>query len=185
MNYFEKYFLKISDCIRSVEKNIKAMDDAVKLLELVHARGGKVLIAGNGGSAAIASHVSVDMLKIAGIRAMNFNEADLITCYANDYGYEHWIEKALESFADVGDLVILISSSGKSQNIINAAKKAKSDGISLMTFSGFSSANPLRNIGDLNFWVESQEYNIIEMTHHIWLLAIVDKYAESKTGQHS
>ena len=89
-----------------------------------HKAGKKVIIAGNGGSAAMASHVAVDFTKAANIRAINFNEADLITCFANDYGYENWVGKALEAYADPGDLVILISSSGKSQNISNLLGKS-------------------------------------------------------------
>ena len=128
----------------------------------------------------MASHVAVDFTKAASIRAINFNEADLITCFANDYGYENWVGKALEAYADPGDLAILISSSGKSQNILNAAEKANEMGLSLITVSGFLTDNPLRKLGDLNLWVDSCEYNVIEMTHHIWLLAIVDYLIENK-----
>ena len=78
----------------------------------------------------MASHVAVDFTKAASIRAVNFNEADLITCFANDYGYEHWVAKALDAYADLGDLVILISSSGKSPNIVKGAEKAKNMGLS-------------------------------------------------------
>ena len=122
----------------------------------------------------MASHVAVDFTKAAGIRAINFNEADLITCFANDYGYERWVYNALEFYADRGDLAILISSSGKSQNMIIGAEKAKEMGLHVITVSGFSPDNPLRELGDLNLWAESYEYNIVEMTHHIWLVAIVD-----------
>ena len=142
--------------------------------------GNKIIVVGNGGSAAMASHVAVDFTKAAGIRAINFNEADLITCFANDYGYEHWVAKALEAYADPGDLAILISSSGKSQNILNGAKKAKNMGLSVITVSGFSSDNPIRKLGDLNLWVDSSEYNIVEMTHHVWLVAIIDYLIETK-----
>ena len=85
----------------------------------------KIIIAGNGGSAAIASHFSVDMTKNAGIRCINFNESDLLTCFSNDYGYDRWVEKSLQFYADAGDLIIIISSSGKSKNMINAVKFAK------------------------------------------------------------
>ena len=78
------------------------------------------------------------------------------------------------SYADNNDLVILISSSGQSDNIVNAAKRAKEMGLQLITFSGFSSENPLRSIGDINFWIDSNNYNYVEMTHHIWLLSICD-----------
>ena len=85
----------------------------------------KIMIFGNGGSAAIASHVSVDLTKNANVRCVNYNEADLITCFSNDYGYERWVEKAIDFYADSKDTIILISSSGKSKNMINACKTAK------------------------------------------------------------
>ena len=128
----------------------------------------------------MASHVTVDLTKAANIRSVNFNEADLLTCFSNDYGYEHWVEMALEFYADSGDLVILISSSGKSKNMINGAEKAKAMGLSLITVSGFSADNPMRKIGDLNLWADSSEYNIVEMTHHVWLVAVIDYLIETK-----
>ena len=134
----------------------------------------KVLIAGNGGSAAMASHVSVDLTKQAGIRTMNFNEADLITCFSNDYGYENWLAKALEFYGDMSDVAILISSSGKSANMINAAIQAKNMGITVITLTGFEKGNPLSKLGELNFWVNSKAYNIIENIHQIWLLMVCD-----------
>ena len=88
--------------------------------------------------------------------------------------------KALEAYADPGDLAILISSSGNSPNMLNGAEKAKAMGLSLVTVSGFSADNPLRKLGDLNLWVDSTAYNIVEMTHHVWLLAIVDYLIATK-----
>ena len=122
----------------------------------------------------MASHVSVDFTKAAGIKAINFNEADLLTCFSNDYGYERVFEKAIEFYGDSGDMLILISSSGNSANVVMAAKRAKELNIDVITFSGFDSSNQLRQLGNINFWVDSKAYNIVEMTHHIWLLAIVD-----------
>lgn len=134
----------------------------------------KVIFIGNGGSAAMASHCSVDFTKNAGVRAINFNEADLITCFSNDYGYENWASSALDFYADEGDYLVLISSSGNSKNILNAAKKAKEKNLHITTFSGFSSDNLLRKEGDVNFWVDSEAYNVVEMTHHVWILSICD-----------
>ena len=108
------------------------------------------------------------------MRAVNFNEADLLTCLANDYGYEHWIARALEFYADPGDLLILISSSGQSPNILEGARQARAMGLGLVTLSGFSVGNPLRQLGAVNLWVDSREYNIVEMAHQTWLAAIVD-----------
>ena len=176
----------IKDYLALYKKSLFETDISQKLVVIknmlveLKKTGKKVIIAGNGGSAAMASHVAVDFTKQGRIRTINFNEADLITCFANDYGYEHWVAKALEVYADSGDLAILISSSGKSPNIINGAEKAKNMGGSLITVSGFSSDNPLKKLGDLNLWVDSFEYNIVEMTHHVWLVAIIDYLIETK-----
>ena len=145
-----------------------------KLLLQTRDKRNKVIIVGNGGSAAMASHVSVDLTKQAGIRTVNFNEADLITCFANDYGYENWVTKAIEFYGDEGDVAILISSSGKSNNMINAAAQANKMGIHVITLTGFERDNPLRKLGKLNFWLDSRAYNIIENTHQIWLLMVCD-----------
>lgn len=144
------------------------------LLTAAREGGNKVVIAGNGGSAAIASHCAVDFTKNAGIRCINFNEADLITCFANDFGYEHWLQKALEFYVDDGDVIILVSSSGKSANMVRAAEYARARGLKLVTLTGFATNNPLRALGQLNFWVNSRAYNVVEMTHQIWLLAVCD-----------
>jgi len=137
--------------------------------------GGKVILVGNGGSAAMASHVAVDLTKNAKVRAVTFNEPDLITCFANDFGYERWLEKAIEHYGEAGDVLIAISSSGKSANILNAcAAAARQQFAAVITFSGFSPDNPLRQLGQENFWVDSRAYNLVEMTHHFWLLALVD-----------
>jgi len=130
----------------------------------------------------MASHVAVDITKNAGIRAVTFNEYDLITTLANDYGYENWISKAIELYHDPKDIVVLISASGQSQNVINAAIKSKELGLPIITFSGFSLENPLRKLGDINLWVDSKVYNIVEMTHHIWLLAVVDMIIDKNTS---
>ncbi len=177
-SYLDQYHAALSESDVS--------DRLVELKELLlttQAAGRKVIVAGNGGSAAIASHCAVDLTKSAGIRCVNFNEADLITCFANDYGYEWWLQKALEAYADAGDLIILISSSGKSPNMVNAAAYAVQSGFKLVTLTGFAEDNPLRGLGQINFWVNSQVYNVVEMTHHIWLLAACDLAAE--TGRSS
>jgi len=173
MSFFTDYFNVLSERIKNVDTGM--LDKAAEMIKSVSRDGGKTIIAGNGASASMASHVSVDLTKTAGVRAINFNEADLLTCLSNDYGYESWVEKAIELYADSGDLVILISSSGTSKNMINGGQRAKSMGLKVITFSGFSPGNPLRQLGDINFWVDSKEYNIVEMTHNAWILSIVDR----------
>lgn len=176
--YFRKYFDIIERGLTSID--LGQLEQVATIIRQGQQAGKKIIIVGNGGSAAIASHVAVDLTKAAKIRAVNFNEADLITCFANDYGYDQWVVKALESYADKGDLAILLSSSGKSPNIVNGAHQARQMGLAVVTLSGFDADNPLRKIGNVNLWVDSRAYNVVEMTHHIWLLAIVDYLIDSE-----
>ena len=176
-NNKKSFMIKNLDLYKSKISNKTIIDDLLKVQYLrqeAHLKGKKVIFAGNGGSAAMASHCAVDLTKNAGVRAINFNEADLITCFANDYGYEKWVEKAVDFYGDSEDVMVLISSSGNSMNMVNAAKKAKKMNIHVVTFTGFDSNNKLKSEGDINIWVDSHLYNIVEMTHHIWLLSIVD-----------
>ena len=134
----------------------------------------KVIISVNFGSASLASHVAVDLTKAGGRRAVTFHDPGLITCYANDYGYGNWVAEAMRSYADEGDVAILISSSGCSDNILNGAATASELGLPVITFSGFDATNPLRSAGEVNFWVDSSCYNVVATPHQVWLLAMVD-----------
>ena len=173
---FIKNYLK--DFIELLEPNDRSIEELIKVRNLlleVSSNNNKVLIFGNGGSAAIASHFSVDLTKNAKLRCLNFNEASMITCFANDYGFDHWAEKAVDFYGDEGDLLIVISSSGSSQNMVNAVKAARKGKFnSVVTLSGFSKNNPLYTSGDINLWVDNKSYNFVENIHQIWLLAITD-----------
>lgn len=171
--FLTKYFDRYRESIFKLDV-INQLIELSNLIKHTQARGKKVVIAGNGGSAAIASHSAVDFTKNAGVRCVNFSDASLITCLANDFGYERWLGKALELYAEEDDLIVLISTSGKSPNMVRAADYALRRGHHLVTFTGLSMDNPLKIRGKLNFWVDSKAYNIVEMTHHIWLLAVCD-----------
>jgi len=176
MDFFAEYFSVVCDVIRASDTTF--ITRAADMIRNCHARGNKIIVAGNGGSAAIASHVAVDLTKIAGIRAITFNEADLITCFANDFGYENWVAHALRFYADKGDIAILLSSSGCSPNMIRAAETAKQIGLEVITLTGFDAGNPLRNTGgDLNLWIDNRLYNIVESVHQLWLLSVIDLIA--------
>ena len=177
-DFFNNYFNVIDGKSRTID--YKELVQASELLEKANKSGGKIIIVGNGGSAAIASHVTIDFTKAAGMRATCFNESSLLTCFSNDYGYENWVARALEFYADKYDLVLLISSSGESKNITNGARQAKKMGLSIITLSGFSSENELRSLGDVNLWVDSTQYNIIEIIHQTWILSIVDYVVSNK-----
>ena len=182
-DYFSNYFAHLHDKLQSI--NTADLKQVATLAHKVPQQKKKIIVVGNGGSAAMASHVTVDFTKAAGMRAVNFNEADLLTCFANDYGYENWVARALEFYADEGDLAILISSSGQSSNMLNGAKQAKEMNLPLVTLSGFRADNPLRFLGNANLWVDSTSYNIVEMTHHVWLLSIIDYLIEQKKDTRS
>jgi D-sedoheptulose 7-phosphate isomerase len=145
-----------------------------KLAENVRDNGKKLLFAGNGASAAISAHGAVDFTKQGGVRAVTFNEADHITCFANDYGYDRWIEKSVEFYGDEGDVLVLISVSGTSPSVVEAAKYAKKVGMKVVTFTGKDSDNALKALGDINFWVDSAAYNIVECIHMMWLTTAID-----------
>ena len=119
---------------------------------------------------------------MAGIQSSTFNNSNLITCFANDYGYENWVTEAMKAYSSKDDLFILISSSGESPNIVNAAKFCKNNERNLITFSGFNKENSLSKYGKINFHVNSNQYNFIEMVHHIILVSIVDIFS-SKLNQ--
>ena len=173
-NFLEKYFSDLSEIIKPNTECLKKLNIVKDLIVSTSKKSGKILIFGNGGSAAIASHASVDLTKNARIRAVNFNEADLITCFSNDYGYDRWIEKSIDFYADKKDIIILISSSGQSKNMINACKAAKKKRIRVISFTGHSKNNPLSKLSQISLWVNSKAYNYIENTHQIWLLGICD-----------
>ena len=173
--FLTSYLNDFSNLVKPNKDIIQKLVEVADLLKSTHDQGEKTLIFGNGGSAAIASHFSVDLTKNAGLRCVNFNEADLITCFANDYGFEHWVEKAVDFYGDAGDLLIVISSSGSSENMLNGVKAARNGNFkAVVTLSGFSEDNPLRQLGDFNLWINSRAYNFVENIHQVWLLAIVD-----------
>jgi len=171
-----EYFKDITDLLNS--KSIKKEIEKVKKKFLVtKKKGGKVIFFGNGGSAATCNHVSVDLTKNAKLKSINYNDPSLITCFANDYGYDKWIQKTLEFYChQKKDLVVFISVSGNSPNLVKAAKWCLLKKVSMITLTGVSKTNKIKKINKrgLNIWINSKSYNKVEILHHIILLTIVD-----------
>jgi D-sedoheptulose 7-phosphate isomerase len=130
-----------------------------------HARGNKIMFIGNGGSAAISSHMALDYLKNGGMRAMALNDLAALTALGNDFGYDQVFAKQLDLHARPGDLLVAISSSGRSANILNAVDLARTRECGVVTFSGFSEDNLLRRCGDVNFYIRSGQYGFVEIGH--------------------
>ncbi|HLN08987.1 MAG TPA: SIS domain-containing protein [Xanthobacteraceae bacterium] len=139
-----------------------------------HAAGNKIMFVGNGGSAAIASHMAIDYCKNGGLRAVAFNDASALTCLANDFGYVQVFAKQIEFHARRDDLLVAISSSGRSPNILHGVEAARSLGCGVATFSGFTESNELRRAGDVNFYLRSTEYGLVEIGHLALCHAMLD-----------
>lgn len=158
---------------------------AVELIVDQTERGRKLMFIGNGASAAISSHQSVDYWKTGGMRAVAFSDPALLTCVSNDFGYPFVFEKPIEMFADPGDVLVAISSSGRSENVLRGARKAREKGCRVLTLSGFGADNPLRALGDLNFYVPAKSYGHVEITHlslcHGMLDAICEVFGSPPT----
>jgi D-sedoheptulose 7-phosphate isomerase len=139
-----------------------------------HNAGNKLMFIGNGGSAGITSHMAVDFSKNGSLRATAFNDGSMLTCLGNDLGYENVFAKQVEWQGRPGDVLIAISSSGRSANILNGVKAARERQCTVITFSGFKDDNPLRGSGDLNFYIRSGEYGFVELAHQALIHAILD-----------
>src|SRR5713101_2721228 len=139
-----------------------------------HAKCKRIIFVGNGGSAAIASHMATDYCKNGGIRALSLNDGSMLTCLGNDYGFEHVFSKQVEFHCQPGDLLVAISSSGCSKNILNAVDAAYKGGCSVVTLSGFTRDNPLRAKGEWNFYIDSTRYGFVELAHLTICHAVLD-----------
>ena len=170
----ESYYSNLSNVlgkIQATQKNgdslefFAAIESAGQLVTSQTTAGGKIIFIGNGASASIASHMSTDYWKNGDMRAIAFNDAALLTCLSNDCGYENVFGKSVEMFADEGDVLVAISSSGQSESILNGVRAAKKLGVHVVTLSGFSLDNQLRRMGEINFYVPDSAYGPVEILH--------------------
>lgn len=179
----ESYFntlgsLPLRTIVTKKENKESSLDEifswATKLIFDTHAQGNKIMFIGNGGSAGIASHMAIDYTKNGNIRSIAFNDGAALTCLGNDLGYDQVFAKQIEMHGRKGDLLVAISSSGKSENILNAVTQARNIGCNVLTLSGFKPDNPLRTMGDYNLFVDNHEYGFVEITHLALCHAILD-----------
>jgi D-sedoheptulose 7-phosphate isomerase len=138
---------------------------AVDMILAARAGGNKVMIVGNGGSEAIASHFEADLCNAVGVRALTFDAPEILTALANDHGYGCVFERPIQLWADAGDILVAISSSGRSENILRAVEAAQARQCRVLTLSGFRPDNPLRRTGEINFYVASETYGFVEVAH--------------------
>lgn len=137
----------------------------------------RVFFIGNGGSNSICSHMYEDFAKIAGYQTFTFSDAALITCFANDYGYENAMAEWLKIYVQEGDILVAISSSGNSPNILNAVNIASQNKAKIVSLSGFKDSNKLKQMGHINFYLPAENYGVVECFHQVILHAILDTIA--------
>lgn len=181
-NYYSEY-------CRALEKSLSALkvtarsgiaievDEAFEILcgksKVISETGRYQFLCGNGASAAFANHMALDWTKTAAVPTLSFSDSALITAMGNDLGYERAFSAPLSWYAKSGDLLVTISSSGNSPNILATIDMARSKGMEVVTFSGMGQDNKSRLLGDLNFYVPGETYGITESSHqallHVWL----------------
>lgn len=143
----------------------------------------KMIFAGNGASTIIGTHGYLDFMNQLGIQCITIDNGSFLTAASNDFGYDNIFKRAVDLLADEGDIVVLVSSSGRSPNVIQATKGARNKNCKVVTFSGFKEDNPLRQLGDVNFWVDNDKYNIVESVHNAWLVSVVDMIIKDNPDQ--
>lgn len=165
---------KITDVNGAEIDFIEGFERAAEIIIKANSRGNKVIFIGNGGSAATASHKALDYWFTGKIRGIAFSDHANLTCVSNDFGYQNVFVKQIEMFADKGDVLAAISSSGNSENIVLAVEAARQRGCAVFTFSGFKETNRLRGLGDLNFYTPVSHYNKVESLHLLLCDAILE-----------
>lgn len=184
---FQGYLNKIHSALCATEitdRNGEIIDQEsalIRLSEYSHEISRKrqtLFFVGNGASATMASHMAADFCKTCGIKGMAFNDIALMTAVSNDIHYEACFALPLARFALAGDLLITISSSGNSPNVIEAIRVARELKMGVVTFSAMQSENKTRRLGDLNFWVPASTYGLAEAAHQTLLHCWQDTYQE-------
>lgn len=183
-----KYLEDLVDNINNTEVSIGAFKQCNKYTDAfpilvdeftVHKRqNSQLFFIGNGGSSAIASHMTADFMKNGGMNTYSLYDNAVTTCMGNDYGYEFIFSKPLGFLLREDDLLVAISSSGNSQNIVNAIKTAKEKNARVITLTGFKPDNKVRQMGDINVYVPCKKYGMVESIHNLILQQIVDEIME-------
>ncbi len=180
-----EYLKGLGACLRTPVATFSgeavSLDSAMDVAcQQVQHSAGKVHLVGNGGSASVVAHAHNDLVKACGIRALVYQDVPLLTAYANDHGYPWAYGDALSIWLDARDVLIAVSSSGASLNMVQAATVAKQADAIVITCTGFREDNPLRQLGHLNFYVPSSDYGQVELTHAALLHCLTDRLAHAR-----
>ena len=136
----------------------------------------RIVVLGNGGSSAVASHVSQDYMKFQGKKVSILSDPSMITMLTNDFGYDWAYQKFLEYFVESDTLVVIMSSGGESQNMINCLQWCESEGVDYGVLTGFNPENKIRTMAKnalWNYYINSDDYGVVECVHQIFLHGVV------------
>ena len=162
-----------------------ALEQWADLCEEKRKQRGVFFFCGNGASATMAEHMSHDCFQNADFLTQTCSETSHITAISNDISYEDVFAYRIGKMLGEKDMLITVSSSGNSPNIVKALQKARELGVFAVTLSGKREDNASRGLGDLNFYVPLATYGMVESAHavlpHCWLDLYLDKY---KGGRH-
>lgn len=187
--FFKEYTDEITNVLIGTEitdragKIVNLEDGFARIINLLYGlrqNNKKMFFIGNGGSAAIASHMAIDFSKRAGIKGICFNDFSQLTCLSNDLGYENVFSFPLSMFLDENDMLVAISSSGCSKNILKGVEVAKDKKGVVITLSGFKKDNPLRRLGDFNIYTSSFSYGVVESAHAVICHFLLDTISDDK-----
>lgn len=182
--YSKKYLESMTSVLDQTESSVgteksdlqTALDRTVELLKAVQSANGTQFFLGNGASAAFAEHMALDWTKNGGVRSLNPSSAVLLTALGNDISFQDSFATFLDRYARPGDLIVTISSSGNSENIIRAITKARTMGCKVVTLSGLKPDNSSRMLGDVNYYVPGKTYGIVECAHQVLLHMMIDSF---------
>ncbi len=172
-DFFKNYFLELQKLQNKIDT--KSIEKSYEQIIKVNKKKGKILIFGNGANISNAAHFATDMTKNGKIETLVLNDPNLITCFSNDYGFDKWIEKSILYYAKKKDLIIFLSASGTSRNLVNAAKFCKKNKIKTLAITGFKKNNALLKNSNFRIWINSNAYNLIEVIQATILSSFVDK----------
>ena len=185
---YKDYLNKLVECLHSIrmygfegivsDDYEQGMQKLIDLFSRAKIEGKRVFFIGNGCSAAIASHMTADFMKNGGMKTYSLYDNSVTTCMGNDYGYEYVFSRPLELLANENDILTAISSSGNSQNIVNAIQAAQRKNMNVITFTGFKKENRISSMGIYNVHVPVEHYGMVESIHNLILQQIVDTILE-------
>ena len=136
----------------------------------------RIIILGNGGSNSVASHISQDYMKFHGKKVSILSDPSMITMLTNDFGYDWAYQKFLEYYVEIDTLVIIMSSGGESENMINCLNWCEENKVSYGVLTGFSENNTIRKNAKNSLWnyhINSDSYGVVECVHQIFLHGVV------------